>query len=253
MPIESRRGARFADVDFSLVDETDVVAEIRRGAERPFSYFVTPNVDHVVNLHGRGASPASGEFRAAYDQAALRLCDSRILQRLAAMKGIRLPLVTGSDLTARLFRQELGPGDRIVIIGGRPQTAARLAELYPGPIIAQHIPPMGVLGDPAAVQAIIDFIVTHRPTVTLFAIGAPQSEIIAMQASRTPGATGIGLCIGASIDFLTGDQSRAPRWLRLCGLEWAYRLAREPGRLWKRYLVHGPQIFLIAFRDGRAA
>jgi exopolysaccharide biosynthesis WecB/TagA/CpsF family protein len=57
--------------------------------------------------------------------------------------------------------------------------------------------------------------------------------------------SGIALCVGASIDFLIRARSRAPRWLQRLSLEWAYRLAQEPGRLWRRYLVESPKILRI--------
>ena len=80
----------------------------------------------------------------------------------------------------------------------------------------------------------------HLPSV-----GSPQQELI---AARVTGGTGFGLCIGAALEFLTGDQVRAPLVLRKTGLEWAYRLASNPRRLWRRYLVEGPKVFLLAWR-----
>jgi N-acetylglucosaminyldiphosphoundecaprenol N-acetyl-beta-D-mannosaminyltransferase len=65
----------------------------------------------------------------------------------------------------------------------------------------------------------------------------------------TRGASrGVGLCIGASVDFVLGDRPRAPRWVQRLNLEWAFRLASEPARLWRRYLVEGPRIFLLFWR-----
>jgi UDP-N-acetyl-D-mannosaminuronic acid transferase (WecB/TagA/CpsF family) len=55
----------------------------------------------------------------------------------------------------------------------------------------------------------------------------------------------LALCIGASINFLTGSERRAPRWMQLIGFEWLYRLMNDPRRLAKRYLVRGPRIFLL--------
>lgn len=242
------RSLRFVGVDFSTLDERQVIDEVRARRTRPFSYFVTPNVDHIVTLHGQGAVKLSDEFRLAYQDAALCLCDSRIVQRIAAFEGVRLPLVTGSDLTVRLFREVLTADDRIVVIGGRESSLARLRALYPQLSIAQHLPPMGAIGNAGAIEDIVCFIQEHRPTVTLFAIGAPQSEIIARQVTQAPATTGIALCVGASIEFLTGEKKRAPRWMQSMGLEWAFRLLSEPRRLWKRYLYYGPRIFLIAWR-----
>ena len=57
------------------------------------------------------------------------------------------------------------------------------------------------------------------------------------------------LCVGASIDFLTGKQKRAPRAMQRTGLEWPHRLASDPSRMWRRYLVRGPGIFRLAARQ----
>ncbi len=58
-------------------------------------------------------------------------------------------------------------------------------------------------------------------------------------------AVGIGLCVGASIDFLSGNRKRAPQWMQQARLEWLFRLLDEPQKLWRRYLVEGPKIFRI--------
>jgi N-acetylglucosaminyldiphosphoundecaprenol N-acetyl-beta-D-mannosaminyltransferase len=55
----------------------------------------------------------------------------------------------------------------------------------------------------------------------------------------------VGLCIGASVEFLSGAKRRAPRWMQRAGLEWLYRLLSEPRRLWRRYLVKGPRVFKL--------
>jgi N-acetylglucosaminyldiphosphoundecaprenol N-acetyl-beta-D-mannosaminyltransferase len=56
---------------------------------------------------------------------------------------------------------------------------------------------------------------------------------------------GFGLCVGASLDFIGGRVNRAPLWMRTARLEWLHRLASEPKRLWKRYLLEGPKIFWL--------
>jgi UDP-N-acetyl-D-mannosaminuronic acid transferase (WecB/TagA/CpsF family) len=58
-------------------------------------------------------------------------------------------------------------------------------------------------------------------------------------------ARGLALCIGASINFLTGVERRAPKWMQRIGMEWLYRLVHDPVRLAKRYLVRGPRIFSL--------
>lgn len=238
--------AIFLDIAFDKVTEARVAAELRaRTVSAPFRYLVTPNVDHVVRLSR--LDPAGPEHQ-AYAQAGWCLCDSRILARLAEMCGIVLPVVPGSDLTALLVRDILDPSDRICLIGGDPSTKAALASLRPDITIDQFIPPMNLRSDPAARTTAARFAVDHPARFTLIAVGSPQQELIAQEISTIAGAAGTALCIGASIDFLTGRSKRAPRWMQRASLEWLHRLASDPARLWRRYLVEGPRIFLLAWR-----
>ena len=70
-------------------------------------------------------------------------------------------------------------------------------------------------------------------------------EILAKLIHTQGHAVGIGLCVGASIDFLSGSRKRAPQWMQQSRLEWLFRLLDEPQKLWRRYLVEGPKIFKI--------
>jgi len=79
-------------------------------------------------------------------------------------------------------------------------------------------------------------------------IGSPQQEMIAQKLKERGIARGLALCVGAAINFLTGIETRAPLWMQQAGLEWLYRLSRDPRRLWRRYLVRGPKIFLLLWR-----
>ena len=250
MPIESEGSpatTQFLNLEFSGFSFNGAISEVaRRSASAHYSYIVTPNVDHIVKLGEKTDNPITRAFQAAYTAADLRLCDSRILSRLALIFGLRLVVVTGSDLTAALLNRVVAIGDRVAIIGGNLDTVARLSALFPGPEFVQHIPPMAMSSNPVAMQLAEDFVSNCNANFVLFAIGAPQSEILAHRCATRGRARGIGLCIGASVDFLLGDQRRAPIWMRRAGLEWAYRLASDPKRLWRRYLIEGPKVFLIA-------
>jgi N-acetylglucosaminyldiphosphoundecaprenol N-acetyl-beta-D-mannosaminyltransferase len=243
MPIDRPSGqARFLDVNFDLLPFEQALAEtIRLSRGAALTYIVTPNVDHVVQLES-GAMPA---FGAAYDGAALRLCDSRILARLARICGLTLPIVPGSDLVAALFDRGFQPGDRVAIVGGGGNMLERLKVRFPVPNFIQHVPPMGLDDKPEAINAIEAFVVESQADYILFAIGSPRSEIIAHRCQQNGRAKGVALCIGASVEFILGDQKRAPLWMQKAGLEWAFRLITNPVRLWRRYLVEGPKIFVI--------
>ncbi|MEO0439660.1 MAG: WecB/TagA/CpsF family glycosyltransferase [Pseudomonadota bacterium] len=241
---------RFLDVDILPIDLPAAMNRIGMLAEQEqFSYVVTPNVDHMVNLHPKEPGPQLGPYREAYAGAALTLCDSRILKTLARLSGLRLTLVPGSDLTAALFRDRLGTGDKVAVIGGDADLLGKMRKLHPHPSYSQHIPPMGVLRNPEAMAEICRFVADSQADYVLFAIGSPQSEIIAHQCQLSGKCRGVGLCIGASLEFITSAKKRAPQWMQSAGLEWAFRLLSEPRRLWRRYLVDDMRIFPIYLRD----
>lgn len=236
----------FLGLRFDRLDETGAVEEILRLADGPgFAYVVTPNVDHVVQLHGAGKDRA---LWSAYRQATLCLCDSRILQRLAHLSGVRLDLVTGSDLTLRLLRDPAVVSRRLAVIGGDAGVIVALRRELPETEIVQHVPPMGVRGNVPAQDGIACFVEESSPDLVLLAIGAPQSELVCRLIAERGKARGVALCIGASLEFMTGAKRRAPGWMQRLGLEWLFRLVSEPARLWRRYLVEGPKIFLIWWR-----
>lgn len=244
----------FLGVEFAALSAEEALAWIvTAGAGDRFAYVVTPNVDHVVMLHEPGEEPWRAAYRAAVAAAALRLNDSRILARLARLAGTRLPVTPGSDLTRALIALEAGrpDGRRWLLVGGAPAEAAWLRAALPRHDVAHCEPPMGVRDTPAAQAAIAAEVAARGADYVLFAIGAPQSEIVAHAIARDGRARGVGLCIGASIEFLSGTKRRAPRAMQRAGLEWLYRLASEPSRLWRRYLLRGPRIFAIWWADRR--
>lgn len=239
---------RFLSLDFDIVELGDVLRWIGgRQGDSPFAYVVTPNVDHMVRLEK--APPA---LRAAYEEADLCVCDSRVLSRIAGLCDVRLPVVPGSDLIRAALAEVFAPGDRLCLIGGSRADADTLEALHPGIAIVQHSPPMGLLHDSAARAAAIEVAAQAGARAVLLAVGAPQQELLAHEMRLSGRVRGTALCIGAGIDFLVGRQSRAPRAMQRANLEWAWRLMREPKRLWRRYLIDGPAIFPIAWAWARA-
>ena len=229
------------DVGFDRLDATGAAARIVALAKKPrFTYVVTPNVDHVVQLH-RSDDPI---LAMSYDNAALSLCDSRILAGLAFLSGMKLPVVTGSDLTCDLITSSLARG-KLLVVGGNTDLHRALEAGYPRFDWHFYEPPMGVRHDAQARTAIAEVVEATRADVTFFAIGAPQSEIVCAEIFLRGRARGVALCIGASLEFLTRAKVRAPRWMQRPGLEWLFRLLSEPRRLWRRYLLDGPKIFSI--------
>lgn len=236
----------FLGLDFVNASFPEIVAELDRLSRSDrFALVATPNVDHVVMLHAHPQDDIVKRFQSATAAAAVLACDSRVLQALALCRGVKLKVITGSDLTAYLFEEGHLDGRNVALIGGDGGMLDELTKRFPVIRLAQHVPPMGVLYNEAAIQDIEKFITSNAFDYIFLAIGAPRSEIIAHRCLHSAGATGVALCIGASIEFLLGRKARAPRWIQSLRMEWAFRLLTEPRRLWRRYLVSGPKILRI--------
>jgi exopolysaccharide biosynthesis WecB/TagA/CpsF family protein len=237
-------GLRFADLT--------VAAAAARIAERPayapFGYIVTPNADHLVRL---SRDPG---LHTIYRNAALRLLDSRVVAGLARLFGLPAPrVVPGSDLTAHLLAHHLRPGERITIVGLSPVWLPALMARCRLTAPAHYDPPMGFEHDPAAFAAAVAFVRTHPARFVFLAVGSPRQERLAAAIGAAGDATGTGLCIGASLEFLAGARSRAPRFMRLIGLEWLFRLAIDPRRLFRRYLIDSPVVIALLLKQRLAA
>jgi exopolysaccharide biosynthesis WecB/TagA/CpsF family protein len=224
--------------DYELAEARAIVTAF--GSER-FGYVVTPNVDHVIRHYH------DPEFRALYAQAAYVFLDSHFLAHLIGLlKRRRHRVSPGSDLTAAVMSSVMKPNDVAVMVGGSAEQAHELRARF-GLKALRHVdPPMNFIRDKAAVESCLRQIEESSPFRFCFlAIGSPQQEIIAQKLKERGVARGLALCIGASIDFITGVEKRAPLWIRKSGFEWLFRLVQNPRRLAKRYLVRGPGIFLL--------
>lgn len=236
-------GLDFADLDLDAA--LALLAARPRGA--PFGYLVTPNADHLVRL---ARDPA--RYGPLYARAEWRLLDSRVVARLARGLGLAAPpVVPGSDLTARLLEQAVPPGEVVAVLGGSAQGVARLQARH-GLTLRHHDPPMGFDADPAAFEAALRFIEASAARFHLLCVGSPRQEMLARALAERGVARGTALCVGASLRFLTGEERRAPRLVQRAGCEWAWRLAQDPRRLARRYLLDDPAILGLLWRERSA-
>jgi exopolysaccharide biosynthesis WecB/TagA/CpsF family protein len=210
-----------------------------------YGYVVTPNVDGLIRLH------ESDSCRAQYAQAAYVLLDSRVASFLFRLvHGVRVPVCPGSDLTAALFQRVIRSEDRVVVIGATEDQVKVLRERFGLKHILHHNPPMGFINDPAAVEACLHFVESSSPfRFCLVAVGDPQGLIVSHRLIERGKARGLALVVGASIDFMTGKQRRAPVWMQRAGLEWLYRLLSNPRRLARRYLLRCPRVLVHVFKS----
>jgi UDP-N-acetyl-D-mannosaminuronic acid transferase (WecB/TagA/CpsF family) len=233
-------------LDFADMDAAAAAAWIdARPADAPFGYVVTPNADHLVRIERQPA------LLPLYQHAALRLLDSRVAARAAHLLGLPTPRVApGSDLTALLLRRYVRPGERIAIVGLRAcwlEPLMRRCGLHVVPW--HHDPPACFEQVPGAVDVAVRFVLEHPARLVFLAVGSPRQERLAAAIAATGRATGTGLCIGASLEFLSGARRRASAWMQRAGLEWLFRLATEPHRLARRYLLDAPALFPLLLQE----
>jgi N-acetylglucosaminyldiphosphoundecaprenol N-acetyl-beta-D-mannosaminyltransferase len=191
------------------------------------------------------------ELRAAVLGSSMTVPDGQPL--VWALRALGHPLgsrVYGPDLMAHYCERSVLNGTAMFLYGGRDQAAldqleARLRERYPGlRIVGGHSPPHREL-EPAESEAVAEEINRSGADVVWVGIGVPKQEKwMARMRDRLEAPVLVG--VGAAFDFHAGLVPQAPAALQRHGLEWAYRLTREPGRLWRRYLTYNP-MFVAAF------
>lgn len=235
-------GMRLDAVDeHGLLDH--IFASLRNGQG---GWLVTANLDFLRRHHH---DPAA---RALYDAADLRVADGMPLVWASRLQGRPLPeRVAGSSLGWAIAERAAREGRSLYLLGGTADAnqgaAQALRRRFPDLCLCGHstrlfaTPP-----GPTELNDVLREIVPLQPDVLFVGLGSPkQEQVIAALRSHLPRTWMIG--VGATIAFLAGEFRRAPRWMQRAGLEWLHRLALEPRRMARRYLVHGLPFALRLF------
>lgn len=203
----------------------------------------TPNVDHVVQAEH------DASFREAYGRATLSLVDGTPVLWAAKLLGTPLPeKLSGSDLFEPLVARAAKEKLRVVLLGGGPGVAelaaknlnARLPELE----IVDTLAPRIGLSATDEERECVERLVKAKADLIFVCLGAPKQELFS-DRNRQRLAPAVLIGFGAAVDFAAGTMPRAPAWMSKAGLEWAFRLGREPRRLAARYLLRDPEFFKI--------
>lgn len=218
-----------------------------RGEEQlleSLSHPAEPLVLAFVNSHAMNSAATSRQFFDAIMSADLVLRDGIGMQILLGLlnqtPGLNL---NGTDLIPKILRRYAGRA--IALFGTREPYLGRarakvLSQLAPGsPCVTAD----GFMDAAAYVR----LAAAHRPGLIVLGMGMPRQEEVAGVLRAALGFPCLIVCGGAIIDFLGGKTPRAPRWMRRSGLEWAFRLALEPKRLFRRYVVGNPLFIARAF------
>lgn len=230
------------------IDLLDQAATLRRILEMRtrgrFGYVVTPNAQHLVNL-----VEGSDELKKLYADAVLCVNDSRVISKAAKLLlGVQIPVCPGSDLTLAVLDELDRQGAEATVVGMEARYLPMLKAKFPRITFHHYNPPMGFIKSETETQLCLDFLSTHPAPVCFFAVGFPRQEILAAKFSQSSDAKGVGLCIGASLDFVVGAQVRAPKFVQRISMEWAFRLLQDPGRMARRYLVESPRAFWYCWK-----
>ena len=156
--------------------------------------------------------------------------------------------VYGPDLLLALTEISAARGYRQYYLGGAPGVAealgATLRGRYPGlPIAGTFAPPFRELTDEDEL-AMLQKINSSGAQIVWIGLGSPKQDLW-MARYRPRLAAPLLVGVGAAFDFMTGRQHQAPKWMQRSGLEWLFRLAASPRRLWRRYLLYNPKFMLL--------
>lgn len=160
--------------------------------------------------------------------------------------------VNAGDFTREFAQAMAGEGRTLALVGGAPGEADRTAAVFTAwapdlKIVYTH---HGFYADHEA-ESVREGIERADPDLVLLGMGSPRQERQAL-AWAAQGRPRAWWCVGALFEYYAGTRRRAPVWMRRAGMEWAFRLALEPGRLWKRYIVGNP-LFVIRVLTRRSA
>lgn len=244
-------------VDLRGFDEAvaEIIATAARPRRNPLAV-VSANLDHV--LHFGAGSRWGGTLEHGMSVDWLTLLDGAPLRAKATqLTGREWPRLAGSDLIHPLLDEAETKGLRIGFLGGSPQThellKEQLQQTRPGlKVSGWWAPERSSLVDPATSEALAREVALSRTDMLVVGLGKPRQELWIAQYGAMTGAP-VLLAFGAVVDFLAGRIKRAPQSVADAGMEWAWRLALEPRRLAKRYLVQGPEAYLRMNRHSSMA
>ena len=205
----------------------------------------------ACNVHTVMASAEDAELRSALLGSSLNVPDGQpLVWAINALGHSLAGRVYGPELMARACARAAETGQRFYLYGGRNQgalvqLALNLRQRYPGvKIVGGYSPPHRPLTNDEQASVVRE-INGSRADVVWAGIGVPKQEKWMMRMRPLLDAP-VLIGVGAAFDFHAGLVPQAPAWIQDSGLEWAYRLAHEPRRLWRRYTRYNPR-FLHAF------
>ena len=222
-------------IDYEAAEEDIIRAALEK---RPF-------VVSALAVHGVMTGVLDREHKYRLNRFDLLVPDGQPVRWAMALTGqARLPdRVYGPFLTLRVCARAEREGLSVFLYGASAETLTRLraalAERFPGLKIAGSQPSRFRQATTTERAADLAAVRASGADLVLVGLGCPRQEVWAYEMREDLGRP--LLAVGAAFDFLAGSLAMAPAWMQARGLEWLYRLGREPGRLWRRYLILNPR------------
>lgn len=246
---EGVEGQRISVIDMqvNVTSLNQVLNQVASWAQEPQGRYVcVSNVHMCMEVHD------STVFRQVVNGADLVVADGKPIQVAQRLLGApQAGQVRGMDLTLGLCELAAREGIRVGFYGGAPEVLVEmqqaLVKAYPGLDIGySYSPPFRALSADEDAD-ICRQINASGARILFVGLGCPKQE--AWMAAHRDSVQGVMLGVGAAFDFIAGRKQHAPRWMQAVALEWLFRLASEPRRLWARYLKHNPRFVLYFLRQ----
>ncbi|MFD0794958.1 WecB/TagA/CpsF family glycosyltransferase [Mucilaginibacter litoreus] len=229
---------KILNIDICNISKTNLLKQLTSGV------LVTPNVDHLVKLQ------SDRNFYECYKNSDWIICDSKIVNLAAKFLGKSFyEVIPGSSLLPAFYNfHKNNKNIRLFLLGAGPGIAdiAKVNinnKVGWNMVVGAHSPSFGFEKNNDECEEIINIINSSGANVLVVGVGAPKQEKWIMKYKERLKSIDLFMALGATIDFEAGTIKRAPQLLQTLHLEWLFRLSKEPGRLWKRYLVESLPFF----------
>jgi len=236
---------KILDITIPTDSKRDILEKIKKYLYNPKGFY------HIVSLNPENLVVAKENktFKEAIETAQIKIIDGAGVVLAARVLNIDPgERLTGVELMEELIRQADKIRLRVLLIGGKPDLALRLAQCYRDKMLQAEI--KGTIGiknikkpEKAEEEAIFSIVSDFRPHIVFVAFGSPDQELW-LYRHRDQFKDCLCMGVGGAFDYLTGEIARAPMFLRKIGLEWLFRLFVQPWR-WRRQLRLVEFLFLV--------
>lgn len=229
---------RFLNIKIQSITCNELLKNLKKGV------LVTPNVDHLVKLQ------KDKDFYNVYQKAEWVVCDSKILYLMSKVLNNPLPeAIPGSSFfTAFYMYHKNDTNCKIFLLGAANGIAEKARKNINDKVgreivVGAHSPSFGFEKNEEECKELTRIINKSEANVVIVGVGAPKQEKWIMKYRNYMPNVDIFMALGATIDFEAGTLKRAPKIWQKCGMEWLYRVIKEPNRLFKRYFIDDMQFF----------